>query len=147
VPFVHKPANPDPDLIEKLKTEWPGILRWMINGCVAWQKSGLVRPKVVLDATAEYFAEQDIFAQWLEECCELDSRHGDNNTNLFASWRAYASGRSEDPHTSKWLATMLERHGFQRGKDCTQFRGRGFLGLRVTPEAAHPHWQDQRDQD
>jgi hypothetical protein len=27
----------------------------MIDGCLAWQRGGLVRPKVVVDATAEYF--------------------------------------------------------------------------------------------
>jgi putative DNA primase/helicase len=32
VPFVHKPAKPDPDLEAKLKAEWPGILRWAIDG-------------------------------------------------------------------------------------------------------------------
>jgi hypothetical protein len=34
-------------------------LRWAIDGCLAWQRIGLVRAKVVLDATAEYFSEQD----------------------------------------------------------------------------------------
>ena len=29
---------------EKLKAEWPGILRWMIEGCLDWQANGLVRP-------------------------------------------------------------------------------------------------------
>jgi putative DNA primase/helicase len=27
VPFVHRPGNPDPELENKLKAEWPGILR------------------------------------------------------------------------------------------------------------------------
>jgi phage/plasmid-associated DNA primase len=28
------PAERDPNLLEKLKTEWPAILRWAIDGCL-----------------------------------------------------------------------------------------------------------------
>ena len=48
VPFTHKPPTPDPDLMTKLHAEWPGILRWLIDGCLAWQRVGLVRPPVVV---------------------------------------------------------------------------------------------------
>ena len=33
----------DKDLPEKLRKEWPAILRWMIDGCIAWQRDGLNR--------------------------------------------------------------------------------------------------------
>jgi putative DNA primase/helicase len=35
VPFVHTPETPDRQLESKLRTEWPGILRWMINPTVS----------------------------------------------------------------------------------------------------------------
>ena len=47
VPFTRKPESPDRQLEEKLKEELPGILRWMINGCLDWQTNGLVRPASV----------------------------------------------------------------------------------------------------
>jgi putative DNA primase/helicase len=143
VPFLHKPSRPDPTLPDKLRAEWPGILRWMIQGCLAWQRDGLQRPKAVLDATAEYFAEQDVLAQWVEECCDQSPDWGDTSTVLFASWRSYAVSRAEDPRSAKWFATMLERQGFMRAKDCRQFRGRGFLGIRVKPDTVQAHWQDR----
>ena len=143
VPFVHKPTRPDPNLPEKLKAEWPGILRWMIEGCLAWQRVGLARPRAVLDATAEYFAEQDVLAQWVEECCEQGRSLGATSAELFGSWRAFATSRAEEPRNAKWFATMLERQGFQRAKDCQLFRGRGFLGLRPRPETPVRHWQDR----
>jgi putative DNA primase/helicase len=143
VPFLHKPTVPDKELPEKLKAEWPGILRWLIEGCLAWQEGGLQRPKAVLDATAEYFAEQDVLAQWLEECCEQGKDFGDTNASLFASWRGFAQGRGEEARSVKWLGTMIERLGFRREKDCDLFRGRGFAGLRVKPEAVPPHWSER----
>ena len=33
----------DRQLGEKLKAEWPGILQWMIDGCLQWQQIGLAR--------------------------------------------------------------------------------------------------------
>ena len=56
----------------KLYPEWSGILGWMIDGCLDWRSNGLVRPKVVVDATSEYFAAQDIIGRWLTERCILD---------------------------------------------------------------------------
>ena len=38
VPFTHKPEKVDQELKEKLKAEYPAILRWAIDGCLDWQK-------------------------------------------------------------------------------------------------------------
>jgi putative DNA primase/helicase len=142
VPFLHRPDAPDPQLTEKLRGEWSGILRWMIDGCLAWQQDGLQRPKAVLDATAEYFAEQDLLTQWVEECCETGAGFGETSGKLFASWRAFALDRSDDAHNAKWLGSMLERQGYRRAKDCAQFRGRGYLGIRLLPEPASKPWNE-----
>ncbi len=142
VPFLNKPDEPDRGLPDKLKAEWPGILRWMIEGCLAWQEGGLQRPRAVLDATAEYFAEQDLLAQWLEERCERGKDFGETGAALFASWRGFAQQRGEDGGSAKWFAATLERQGFHRTKDCKHFRGRGFLDLRLPPPPAAEHWQE-----
>lgn len=143
MPFLHKPDKPDRQLTEKLRAEWPGILRWLIDGCLDWQRDGLLPPKAVLEATAEYFAEQDVLTQWVEECCEQATDIGDTSSNLFTSWRLFAQTRVEDAHNAKWFGTMLERQGFRRGKDCDLFRGRGFLGIRVKPGEGPPHSQER----
>ena len=62
VPFTVQlpPEERDPDLPRKLEAEWPAILRWMIDGCLEWQRIGLAPPAIVTDATAAYFDDQDI---------------------------------------------------------------------------------------
>jgi len=37
-PFKHKPEKPDHELKERLRSEQPAILRWCIDGCLAWDR-------------------------------------------------------------------------------------------------------------
>jgi len=136
VPFIHKPKAPDRDLQTKLRTEWPGILRWMIEGCLIWQRNGLVRPKVVLDATDEYFTEQDSIRQWVEERCETGkARLSDTSSNLFKSWTAWATANGEKSGSSKWFGSALKRLGF---KSCKVNGARGYRGIEANPELVPP---------
>jgi hypothetical protein len=38
------PAERDPNLEAKLKTEWPGIMQWLIEGCLEWQSGAWLHP-------------------------------------------------------------------------------------------------------
>jgi len=133
-PFVFKPPVPDQMLPEKLEEEYPGILRWMIDGALDWQQNGLIRPDVVRTATARYFADQDTVRQWVEDCCEVSARPPhvvDTNASLFASWRNYAAAHGELPGSSSGLADKLRMLGFDSVKDEGGIRGRGFIGIKV----------------
>ena len=139
VPFVHKPAEPDPYLEEKLKDEWPQILGWMIEGCVDWQAEGLARPAVVVEATNEYFSEQDLFGQWLEERCIINSIVKDTSAKLFADWRVFCEHAGVPAGNAKTLGDRLRKAGFERSKVGGQ---KGWKG--VTCRHANPNegWED-----
>jgi putative DNA primase/helicase len=79
-------AERDLKLGEKLQQEWPGILQWAIDGCVAWYRDGLNPPKVVRDATADYLASEDHVARWLEECCTTGKRDYAKSKLLYESY-------------------------------------------------------------
>jgi putative DNA primase/helicase len=142
VPFLHKPENPDRQLDAKLAKEYPAILRWMIDGCLDWQKNGLVRPSVVLEATADYFIDQDTLRQWTDDCCDEGKGLADTNGSLFASWHNYAKSRGEDPRSQRWFKPALERLGYVAIKDAHGIRGRGFSGLKV--HVNEPVYQEDR---
>jgi putative DNA primase/helicase len=116
IPFIRKPARIDKGLQGKLHTEAAGILRWMIEGCLAWQTSGLAPPASVKAATASYFDNQDVFSQWLEEKCDVDL-HNEFRTatsaELFDSWAKYAKGAGETTGSRKSFARLLERRGLE----------------------------------
>lgn len=112
LPFTHRPPQPDRDLESKLKQEWPKILNWMIEGCLDWQANGLVKPAAVVDATNEYFEQQDIFGQWLNECCEQGEHLQERPTILFESWASFTRENGEDGGNSKAFGACLKRLGF-----------------------------------
>ena len=109
VPFMHRPEQPDTELAEKLRAEWPAILRWMIEGCLEWQAVGLQRPQVVVDATAEYFAQQDYFGRWLAECCTLDPALSAKPSQLLKSFQTWCQRNGELVVDNSKLRGMIER--------------------------------------
>jgi putative DNA primase/helicase len=100
VPFEHKPKEPDLQLEEKLKAEWPAILRWAIDGCLDWQNHGLIRPKSVVAATGNYFDDENVFQQWLDEECNVEPGNPWKTATsavLFTSWSVYAKDAGSLP--------------------------------------------------
>lgn len=65
----------DTNLIDKLKAERTGILRWAINGCLRWQNDGILVPtEAIRMGTNEYKNDQNPLAQFIEEECIVSSK-------------------------------------------------------------------------
>ncbi|ADP71992.1 phage/plasmid primase, P4 family [Rhodomicrobium vannielii ATCC 17100] len=132
LPFDHPPRRPNTKLADALKREWPGILAWLIDGCLDWQESGLIVPPVMDAATKEYFAAEDTFAQWLADRCDVGPEFVDTSDNLWDSWSRYAYGLGEEPGTKKGtFAETLSQRGFFKRDQIGRDRKRGYRGLRV----------------
>ena len=125
------PEERDSELAEKLKDEWPGILAWLVEGCLDWQTEGLRPPKAVLEATEAYLSAEDSLAAWLEERCERRTAEWASSASLFVSWSAWATAAGENPGNSKRFAQALESRGFTPNR---KMHGRGFDGLRLLPD-------------
>jgi putative DNA primase/helicase len=77
----------DPSLKQKLQSEAPGILAWLVAGAMSWYQAGrLSAPEKVRLATSAYKAEMDPLTDFLEEFCVLKSGAQVGNTAL---WEAY----------------------------------------------------------
>jgi len=96
IPFNFKPEVIDLDLEKKLKAEYPQILNWMIEGCQDWLQNGFVKPQCVIDETNEYFAEQDLTAQWISENCEVVADAAEQAITLFNDWKAFCVSKGEN---------------------------------------------------
>jgi putative DNA primase/helicase len=134
-------AERDLTLPERLKAEWPGILAWMIDGCLDWQDRGLAAPEAVQAATATYLESEDMFGTWLDECCERDVNAWEGSRPLFASWSAWAERSGEQRGDTRQFRERLEGRGVHYKRQGGT-GGRGYRGLRLRPpdEPAESYW-------
>lgn len=132
-------SNRDPHLSEKLHKEHGGILNWIIEGALQFDKLGLAPPEVVTAATNEYFESEDFFDQWLCEKCDIGKEHWDRPTSLFNSWKDFAREANDDPGNQNSFAEELGRRGYIPGKSSAR-GGRYWGGLKLKDISYDNHW-------
>jgi putative DNA primase/helicase len=125
------------NLAAELKEEAAGILAWMIEGCLEWQRIGLSPPKAVTDATDSYLESQDVLGEWIEEHLERDSYGFVSARDLFNLWKPWAEARQEYVGSEKTFVAKLEDRGWQRGRNTEQTQ-RGFVGWKLKPPPTQP---------
>jgi putative DNA primase/helicase len=130
VPFdvVIPPAERDADLAGKLKDEWPGILQWMVDGALAWQRDGLAAPAAVANATEAYLEGEDAIALWLEECTVPDVDAWANSSDLFRSWKEWSEAAGEYTGNQRRFSQNLETKGLIPER---RMLGRGYRGRKL----------------
>jgi len=72
-------AEIDKNLPAKLRTELPGILRWIVEGAVLYHREGLGDAPDVAVATEQYRQESDKLKEFFEDRCVL-ARTGDGTS-------------------------------------------------------------------
>ena len=121
------PENRDHKLLETLKEEGPGILRWLIDGCLEWQRIGLKPPPCVVAASEEYIKEQDIVAQWIDEECAPDPKTPTTLMRLWWAWKAWAESAEAPGRRSQWKKHLIEEGHYEEKTS----EGIGLHGLRL----------------
>jgi putative DNA primase/helicase len=128
----------DPDLADKLKTEYRGILQWAIDGCLMWQQDGLNPPENVRSATSDYLAAEDAIGRWMEDRCLHGEGYWTAGECLFADWQQWCDQTGERPGTQKRFTQGLQARGIspeRRGGAGT----RGFGGIALREDVlTHP---------
>jgi putative DNA primase/helicase len=98
IPFdrTFGPEEKDPDMLDKLKAELPGILAWAVEGCRAWRQRSLsYRPDQVSLATRRYRDEQNHLPAWIEETYQLDPQGTLRAAQMQADYSGFCTQRSE----------------------------------------------------
>jgi putative DNA primase/helicase len=127
------PAEQDKKLPAVLRRELPGILAWIVRGCLEWRRGGLQAPDEVRKATSEYRAEMDVLAVFLGECCETGPELWDYAKDLYTSYKRWCGEAGERPETQRKFGERLRERGFQRDRGGS--RGAGiWRGLRLSTE-------------
>ena len=143
IPFVVTipPADRDKRLPEKLKAEWPGILQWMIDGCLQWQERGLSPPSRVVEATSNYMEGEDALGGWIKDRCTPIDYGRTESSDLYRDWRDWAEKAGEHPRSQKWFSQALEARGYQKAPKA---RHATFLGIALDGAPPYTETPDQR---
>jgi len=120
----------DPNLMDKLRAEREGILRWMVEGCLLWQKERLGEPEEIRAATDEYQEEMDVIGSFIRECCVVDKKGylKVTSADLYRAYIGWCETNSERPFSQRMFGIHLQNMGF--GKDRTN-QTRYWVGLGV----------------
>jgi putative DNA primase/helicase len=109
VPFEVTIAEADQDkrLPERLLAESPAILRWLVDGCLAWQRDGLQAPTQVLAATEEYREESDTFSCWFEEMLQVEPGAELRSSEAYENYRQWCANTYEQPFTKRRFGELM----------------------------------------
>jgi len=126
--FLDGDPKQDKHLYQKLLDELPGILRWCVEGCLAWQKEGLGVPAEVKAATEDYRAEQDVIAAFLADCCVMGPLAKVAVKDVYKAYTHWCEENGERPVAQRELSSRLIERGFDRyrGGPNGSYMWRGF---------------------
>lgn len=117
-------------LTEKLKQEHPAILRWMVEGCLAWQAIGLAPPAKVTEATDEYLEAEDTLKAWLEENCIMAPEQCCSTKEVYQNYVAWCEQAKEFPWSHKRLTSNLIARGI---RSMRMHDARSLVGIGLKP--------------
>lgn len=143
VPFtVTIPENErDPMLESKLRQEWAAILRWAVDGAVAWVQGGLQVPPSVRDASREYLDTEDHIGEFIDE--RLRTTPGSTLPSnelyrVFSDWQ-------KDAGIAPWSKKAMSQALTERGIKSEKLTGgtRGYRNLTVVSYATNDAYRYQ----
>lgn len=135
IPFSISFVNRDPqesyerranlNLDKEIKKEASGILAWLVRGCIMWQQDGLKPPSVVTEATERYRQDEDMLADWIDECCLKEPGAKEKSAKLYTSFVAWYNaniGKKEPTGTwfGKQLSKKFDKH---KSEGCIMYHG------------------------
>lgn len=107
----------DKYLPDKLMAEAPGILAWIVDGCLAWQSRGLDPPELVKDITKKYLESQNHVAIWFDECCIRNPEVNTPSIELFSSFSEWSKLRERKPGSYNTFSDKLDEITNSRGRN------------------------------
>lgn len=134
VVFRHTPIEVK-DYKSVLKSELPGILRWAVEGCLAWQADGLQRPESVEKALAGYRDENDAVGAFIEDVCITGPDVSCGVRELYHAFSAWAHDTNEYQYKERHFKQIMERRGFYSEKQTGGMRWLGIKPIESAPDA------------
>jgi len=143
LPFTVRipPERQDRRLLEKLKAEASGILRWLVEGCRIYLERGLQDPPEVLEATTKYRAEVDDIYRFLEERTERAPDASVQAAVLYQAYKEWAEAEDITPASRNRFGEALVNLGLERyqAEGKRFYRGVRLKGTTPPPSGGGPY--------
>ncbi|MEO8586764.1 MAG: phage/plasmid primase, P4 family, partial [Acidobacteriota bacterium] len=107
----------DPKLPERLRAEASGILEWLVEGCLEWQRDGLKPPPAVVSATSNYREEQDSLADFLAVSVGKKAGAKVKASILYQAYAKWAEASGETPLGQRRFGEGLVTRGYRRDRE------------------------------
>lgn len=133
-------AEQDHALPQKLRDELPGILRWIVEGCLLWQAEGLIAPAEVTQAAEDYREDMDVLAPFIDEWCVVHPSAQAGATPLYEAYTAWCIEAGERVESRKKFVARLSERGFTREKVGGSYR---WYGIGISTLGPGPSNQDR----
>lgn len=104
----------DPKLPEKLREELPGVLAWIVRGCLEWQRDGLGEAEKVGKATEGYRDEMDALGAFIEDRCVVHPRASVGSTKLYNAYKEWSGEAGEKWESQTKFGLRLKERGFSK---------------------------------
>ena len=121
--------RPREDLLEEFKSEGPGILKWLLDGCYEWTFDGLKPPPEVMAANLEYRDSMDTLRQFIEDLCTTGERMTVKSAELYAKYEKWARDNGEEPLKRTGFGKRLRERGCRDFRDSQGVRAWKGIGL------------------
>lgn len=119
----------DKGLPERLREEYPGILAWLVRGCIDWLQFGEQLPPDVKEETSGYRESQDVIGSWMQECCVTAHAFSVQATELYLSYKAWCELNGEWSVSQRRFGASMTERGFTRLRnDGIWYRGLTLVG-------------------
>jgi putative DNA primase/helicase len=111
IPFTceFKGKNDNKALKEGLRKEAPGILRWLVEGTLAWHRTGLEPPAVVVEATRDYEDESAPLSEFVDESCVTGAECQVRANRLYEAYLGWCARRGAERMSQKRFGQQIRR--------------------------------------
>lgn len=131
-PFDHQVPEDkiDKNLESKLRAEASGILNWSVEGCLKWQRHGLVITDKMKDALKAYRSEMDLIENFIDSTCVIGEGYEIKASTLYAEYKSWAQRNNEYMYNS----TRFGKEVSKRFERVHKRIGNVYLGLKLRPD-------------
>lgn len=136
----------DTTLKARMVAEYPAILHTLIHGCVDWQDChGLGKPESVTASVDGYLAEEDSFAEFINECIHTERGASERSSEVYRRYLDWAreAGEKYTLSMKRFVQTMRAR-GYESTRSAA---GRFISGLTLLPHSVPAPGRSYQDQD